>query len=81
MTRGSLGKNYPIDTAGSPVSEPVKLALEPAQTIKGRVTDASTGKPVPHAGIVIYSQIENGSLVSEFEADAEGRFRANPRAV
>ena len=74
-------QSYPIDTADSPISEPVKLALEPAQTIKGRVTDASTGKPVPHAGLVIYSRKENGSLVDEFETDAEGRFRANPHAA
>ena len=59
----------------------MKLALEPAQIIKGCVTDASTGKPVPHAGLVIFSDKGNGSPISEFETDEEGRYRANPRTA
>ena len=74
-------QSYPIDTASSPSSEPMKLALEPAQIIKGRVTDASTGKPAPHAGLVITSWKDNRGMVDEFEADDEGRFRANPHTA
>jgi protocatechuate 3,4-dioxygenase beta subunit len=74
-------QEYPVDTTRVLVSEPVKLALEPGQIIKGRVTDASTGKPVPHAGLVIFSDKENGSHISEFETDEQGRYRANPRTA
>ncbi len=55
------------------------LALEPAKIIKGRITDADTGKPIPHAQLRILSYSTTlGGTVNEFEADAEGRFRANP---
>ena len=55
------------------------LALEPAKIIRGRITDADTGKPIPHAQLRVLSYSKDvGGTVNEFEADAEGRFRANP---
>ena len=55
------------------------LALEPAKIIKGRITDADTGKPIPHAQLVVMAiHGSPGGTVNEFEADAEGRFRVNP---
>ena len=74
-------QEYPVDTTRALVSEPVKLALEPAQIIKGRVTDASTGKPIAHAALVINSRREDRNVISEFETDEEGRYRANPRTA
>ena len=72
-------QTVPIDTDGTSELKPVTLALEPAKIIKGRITDADTGKPIPHAqaqGLVLLR--DDGGTVNEFEADAEGRFRANP---
>ena len=68
-----------VDTDGASESKPLTLALEPARIIKGRVTDADTGKPIPHAqvsGLVLSTETQG--ILNEFEADAEGRFRANP---
>ncbi len=68
-----------INTDGPAELKPVTLALEPAKIIKGRITDADTGKPIPHAQLRVLSyESLTGSAVNEFEADAEGRFRANP---
>src|SRR5262249_6623540 len=61
-------------TDGAPESKPLTLALEPAKVIKGRVTYADTGKPVPHAPLIVMSR----GLETDFEADADGRFRINP---
>jgi beta-lactamase regulating signal transducer with metallopeptidase domain len=56
------------------------LALQPAQVVTGRVTLADNGKPVAHAPIEVQSSSDgsNASAMSEFEADAQGRFRINP---
>ncbi len=80
MTRGSPSRSIPVDTDGTSESKPVTLALEPAKIIKGRVTDADTGKPIPHAAVTIlaYYGSHGWHLTTDFEADAEGRFRANP---
>ena len=56
------------------------LALEPAQIITGRVTDADSGKPVPHAALSVRSRSNRVVRVTHFETDHEGRFRANPTA-
>ena len=37
------------------------MALEPARIIKGRITDADTGKPIPHAPVRILSFGRAGS--------------------
>ena len=71
-------QRIPIDTDGTSESKPVTLALEPAKIIKGRITDAGTGKPIPHAQVSNLVLKEGAGTVNEFEADAEGRFRANP---
>ncbi len=56
------------------------MALQPAKIISGRVTYADTGKPVPHAWIAVGAEGagEYGVRSTSFEADDEGRFRANP---
>ena len=72
-------QTVPIDADGTSVLKPATLALVPAKIIKGRITDADTGKPIPHAQLKVLSYHRTlGSTVSEFEADTEGRFRANP---
>ena len=55
------------------------MALEPAQTITGRVTYADSGKPVPHAPLSVSSRSDTrrGGGLSRFKADSEGRFRIN----
>ena len=72
-------QTVPIDADGTSELKPVTLALEPAKIIKGRITDADTGKPIPHAQLRVLSyDSATGARANEFEADAEGRFRANP---
>ena len=72
-------QTVPIDADGTSELNAVTLALVPAKIIKGRITDAGTGKPVPHAQLSVLSyDTALGGMVNEFEADAEGRFRANP---
>jgi RNA polymerase sigma factor (sigma-70 family) len=57
-------------------------SLAPAQVIEGRVLEAETGKPVPHALLTVYSGESefgnSGGLGGK--ADAEGRFRLSPYA-
>jgi RNA polymerase sigma factor (sigma-70 family) len=70
----------PITTEDASELKPVTLALVPAKIIKGRITDADNGKPIPHALIRVlsYAASAMGGTVNEFEADGLGRFRANP---
>ncbi len=49
-----------------PDPKPISIALEPAQTVAGRVTYADTGQPVPRA------LVATGRFF--FEADNDGRF-------
>jgi protocatechuate 3,4-dioxygenase beta subunit len=63
-------------------SKPLGWALEPPKTVIGRVTYADTGKPVPHALVQVWSRKGAQGLnipLTEYETDAEGRFRANCR--
>ncbi len=66
-----------LDTADS---KPLTMALEPAKIINGRVTYADTGKPVPRALLMVqsYKREGGGRGDTEFETDADGRFRINP---
>jgi hypothetical protein len=69
-----------INTDAASTSRPLSLVLQPAVTITGRVTDADTGKPVPHARVALNGiHYKNGVVRPAIitEADAEGRFRAN----
>ncbi len=69
-----------IKVGSDPDSKPLVMALRPAQIITGRVTYADTGKPVPHAPIAASSiaNVVRGARSTDFQADAEGRFRINP---
>jgi RNA polymerase sigma factor (sigma-70 family) len=69
-----------LDTDGTADSKPLTMALEPARVITGRVTYADTAQPVPHALIEVQSHKPNVNMfpVTEFETDAQGRFRMNP---
>jgi RNA polymerase sigma factor (sigma-70 family) len=67
-----------VETDGTSKSKPVTLALEPARIIRGLITDADTGKPIPHAEVTVLSYTRKVAAFNEFQADAEGRFRANP---
>ncbi len=67
-----------IDTDGAAVTKSITAAMEPAKVIIGRVTFADTGKPVPHAAISVWAYRAGPAYPSEYEADAEGNFRANP---
>jgi protocatechuate 3,4-dioxygenase beta subunit len=64
-----------------PGDNKLTMALEPAQTIAGRVTYADTGRGVPHAPLSVFSRSDGrGGRQSRFETDMEGRFRINPQA-
>ena len=52
-----------------PDPKPIAIALQPGQTVVGRVTYADTGKPVPHA------LVASGPFFHQ--ADTEGRFRVS----
>jgi hypothetical protein len=67
-----------IDTEGTARSKAVTLALEPARIFTGRVTDADTERPIPHAALVVLPYGGGRRTISRFEADDQGRFRANP---
>jgi hypothetical protein len=58
----------------------INRVLAPAQVIEGRVLQADTGKPVPHALLTVFASASEagdyGGLGAR--ADAEGRFRINP---
>ena len=58
----------------------VTLTLAPAKILSGRVIYADTRKPVPRSIVNIAASEEQfGSMqTTEFRADDEGRFRANP---
>ncbi len=67
-----------LDTGSDP--KKLTIALQPVQTITGRVTYADNGKPVPHARLEV-SATRKGSGSSrstDFETDGDGRFRVNP---
>jgi hypothetical protein len=70
---------FDVETDNSLDAKPVTLALRPAQIITGRVTYADTGKPVPHARLIVNARGggQRGTLATQFQADADGRFRAN----
>jgi protocatechuate 3,4-dioxygenase beta subunit len=67
-----------FDTDAATGPKTVTIALEPARIITGQVTDAETGRPIPHAPLVVLSHKEIGGIVNRFEADDQGRFRMNP---
>ena len=71
---------FEVETDNSPDAKPVTMALRPAQIITGRVTYADTGKPVPHARLIVNAMGggQRGSRPTDFQTDADGRFRANP---
>ena len=67
-----------VETDGTAESKVVTQALEPAKLITGRITAADTGKPIPRAQVLILAYTRGVYMFNDFEADAEGRFRANP---
>jgi RNA polymerase sigma factor (sigma-70 family) len=59
--------------------------LAPAQIIEGRILAADTGIPIPHAHFTVYASDQDDFFLGagvgmEGNADAEGRFHANPFA-
>ena len=48
-------QTVPINTDGTSELKPMRLALVPAKIIKGRITDADTGKPIPFAQLRVLS--------------------------
>jgi RNA polymerase sigma factor (sigma-70 family) len=67
-----------VDTDGTAGTKSLNLALEPARVVRGRITYADTGKPIPHASLEVVAFRGGGGYTSPFEADAEGNYRANP---
>ena len=69
-----------IDAETTVPAKPVTMALQPAKIITGRVTYADTGQPVPHALLQVQARnpARPGPGLTEFETDADGRFRINP---
>src|SRR5262249_3110211 len=84
--RVSLGVDDPrfarsrttADTDYATGAKTLTIALEPARVIEGRVSDAETGQPIPHAWIEIGSHHGSVTTMNVFEADDQGRFRTNP---
>lgn len=59
--------------AGS--TEKFVVPIEKTVTIRGRVLDRATEKPVPHADIYVYTRYAGCSILTK--ADAEGRYSCN----
>ena len=79
-------QNIDVETNDAPGSKLVTEALEPAKVVTGRVTDAETGKPVPHAQLRFVAM---GAIIQQqrlyratrFEADGDGRFARTRRVA
>ena len=71
-----------VDTNELVDTKNLKIAVEPARVITGRMTYADTGEPAPHAivGISIITD-KFSAWAGDYETDAQGRFRANPGAT
>ena len=69
-----------LATDEGPGAKVVSSTLQPAKIFTGRVTYADTGKPVPLAQLNVSARgaDQQGFRMSNFQADADGRFRANP---
>jgi RNA polymerase sigma factor (sigma-70 family) len=68
--------DWEVNTADRKSCENVRLVLAPGRYVEGRVVYQDTGKPVPHAALMLTNPI------IEAKADAEGRFKVplyNPR--
>ncbi len=69
-----------VDTDASSAVKDLTMAVEPARIITGRVTYADTGEPAAHARVSAGTHNPKFSAwAGDFETDADGRFRANPR--
>jgi RNA polymerase sigma factor (sigma-70 family) len=64
-----------IATDAPTESKTLKVALQPARAVTGRVTYADTGQPVAHAALRIGAGDRRAVTA---EADVEGRFRVSP---
>jgi RNA polymerase sigma factor (sigma-70 family) len=79
-TRFAL-QHIDVETDDAAGAKLVTATLEPAKTFTGRVTDAGTRKPVPRARLEFFasgSRIQRDFRRTTFQADGEGRYRANP---
>ena len=65
--RGPFAAQAAIKLEPGNEPKPIAITLAPPRTVSGVVTEADTGRPVPHAAIMI------GIL--RYEADGQGRFR------
>jgi RNA polymerase sigma factor (sigma-70 family) len=61
--------DWVIDTSDPKQCENVRVVLAPGRYVEGRVTYQDSGKPVPHARLML------ANPVIETRADAEGRFK------
>jgi protocatechuate 3,4-dioxygenase beta subunit len=57
-----------------PDPKPITIAIQPARSLTGRVTDADTGRPVPHTLVGTLGMLRS-------EADGDGRFRVAARGA
>jgi RNA polymerase sigma factor (sigma-70 family) len=72
-----------IATGPAGKAEEAVLLLQPPQVVEGRITQADTGRPVPHARLVVIGQdrkfgqstFEHGTVAAR--ADTQGRFRVS----
>jgi hypothetical protein len=69
-----------VDTDAATEFKDLRMAVEPARVIRGRVTYADTGEPAAHAWVSLGFRDEKTSAwAGDVETDAQGRFRAHPR--
>jgi RNA polymerase sigma factor (sigma-70 family) len=72
-----------VDVSGKNTSQPFTWIGLPAQALEGTITQGDTGKPVPHARIIVYGSRGTYSAVMadrvEGQADASGKYRIVPR--
>src|SRR5262249_31982441 len=72
-----------IETGSSEKSREATLLLQPPQVVEGRVTQADTRRPVPHARLIVVGEdkkfgeptFQHGQVTAR--ADAQGRVRVS----
>jgi RNA polymerase sigma factor (sigma-70 family) len=77
-------ENIDVQTDDAPGAKAVTTSLQPARIFTGRVTDADSGKPIAYARLEFRTAAGRSAgsrrlfRLTKFQADADGRYRANP---
>jgi len=71
-----VANGKPVAVKAQSVSAGIDFALQKGGTISGRLINATTGKPVKDAGVLIHTG--SGALASRVNADIDGNYTSRP---